>query len=356
MPSSRNRATRLWFVPRAVSTRERGVGMKLLHRTKSAPTRPMSRSDRTVSRLMGVGVLTLALGIPSFGFIYYRDQHVDAGPSLIDRQTQSAEQAVRKEPNNVGARLALAASYQSEKKTDAALKQYDEILKADGASRPALMGRGGALLAKGDLNAAAASYRKITGKAVKGEFAGADPQLQEAYYYLGSIALKQGKTAAAVTELEHALKITRSDSDALYLIGVARLKQNKPKLAVDALKQALLFVPTGWCEPYSQLAKAHRQLGNAPQATYASAMVDFCLKKPTDAKRKLKTLVSGPVAVDAMLGLGLIAETASSNAEAIGWYQKVVAVDAKNVGAQSALSRLGAKPSAPSASPSLGAK
>jgi tetratricopeptide (TPR) repeat protein len=272
------------------------------------------------------------------------------------RQTQFAEQAVRKEPNNVGARLALAASYQSEEKTDQAIKQYDEILKADGSSRAALLGRGGALMTKGDLNAAAASYRKITGKAAKGEFAGADPQLQEARYFLGSIALKQGKTTEAVTELEAALKITRSDSDALYLLGVARLKQNKPKLAVDALTQALQFVPTGWCQPYSQLVKANRQLGNAPKATYAGAMVDFCHKKPADAKRKLKTLVAGPVAVDAMLGLGLIAETASSNAEAISWYQKVVAVDAKNVGALSALSRLGAKPSAASASPSLGAK
>ena len=89
---------------------------------------------------------------------------------------------------------------------------------------------------------------------------------------------------------------------------------------------------------------------------YAGAMVDFCHKKPADAQKKLQTLIDGPVAVDAMMGLGLIAETASSNAAAIGWYQKVIAVDAKNGGALSALSRLGAKPSPAAASPSIGAK
>jgi tetratricopeptide (TPR) repeat protein len=301
---------------------------------------------------MGLGVLTLAIGIPSFGVLYYRDQHVNAGPSLVARQTQSAEAAVRKAPNNIGARLQLAAAYQLDKRTDDALKQYEEILKADGKNRGALLGAGGALLAKGDLTAAATTYRKITGFAQKGEFSGADPQLEEAHYYLGSIAVKQGNTKEALAELQSALKINRTDSDALYLLGVARLKDGTPQLAVDSLKQALLFVPTGWWQPYSQLAKAYGQLGQVPQATYARAMADFCHKRPADATRQLKTLTTGPVAVDALVGLGLIAETAANREEAVAWYQKALAVDATNVDAISALSRLGVQPPAGHASPS----
>ena len=293
----------------------------------------------------------LVVGVGAFGFIYYQDQHVDAGPSQAIRQIEGAEAAVKKAPNNIGSRLQLADAYRLEKRHDDELKQYDEILKADKTNRTALLGRGGALMAKDDLKGAAASYKKITASARTGEFAGADPQLQEARYYLGSIALTQGKTKEAITELTAALRITRSDSDALYLMGVAQLQNGQPQLAVDALKQALLFVPTGWCEPQTQLALAYGKLNQTPQATYAGAMADFCLKKTAEAKRRLTTLTTGPAKLEALLGLGLIAETTSKNAEAISWYQKALTVDAKNLSAISSLSRLGVAPSKTSPKP-----
>jgi len=311
--------------------------MKLSRRSPSV-------SDRASSRLLRWGALVLVIGIAAFGVIYYQDQHVDAGPSLVGRQIAGAEAAVKKEPNNVQTRLQLAAAYRADQRLDDALKQYDEILKADKINRTALLGRGGVLIDKGDLTAAAVAYRTITAEARGGEFAGADPQLQEARYFLGSIAVKQGKTKEAIKELEAALKINRADSDALYLLGVAQLKDGAPKLAVASLKQALLFVPTGWCEPYSQLTLAYGKLAQVPEKAYATAMESFCLKKPAAAKSQLKALTNGPVAVDALLGLGLIAETESNNPEAVSWYKKVLAVDLKNGAAISALSRLGAGP------------
>jgi tetratricopeptide (TPR) repeat protein len=313
--------------------------MKLTQRTTSV-------SARTTTWLIRLGVTVLVIGVAAFGFIYYQDQHVDAGPSLLGRQTQAAEAAVKKTPNNIAARLQLAAAYRSDKRMNDALKQYDEILKAEGNHRTALLGRGSTLTATGDLEEAAAAYRKITGAAVKGEFAAQDPQLAEAHYFLGSILLKQGKTKEAITELQGALKIDRTDSDALYLLGVARLKQGEAQLAVDALKQALRFVPTGWCEPYSQLVQAYGKLGSVPQATYAGGMLDFCQNRPADAIRQLKTLTAGPVAVDAMVGLGLIAETASNRDEAVAWYKKALAVDPANISAISSLSALGVGPTA----------
>lgn len=313
--------------------------MKLNRRNASA-------SDRTMRRVLRLGVLALAIGGVSFGFMYFQDQHVDAGPSLVGRQIEGAEAAVKKAPNDIGVRLQLASAYAANKQTDDALKQYDEILKSEKTNRTALLGRGGALTAKGELVAAAESYHKITAAARTGEFAGADPQLEEARYFLGSIAIKQGKTKEAITELQGALKIDRTDSDAWNLLGIAQLKEGLPKLAVDSLNRAVAFVPTGWCEPYSQLALAYQKLSQAPQAKYAAAMANFCNKKPADAKRELKTLTTGPVAVDAMLGLGLIAETESNKAEAITWYQKAMTVDRKSIPAISALSRLGMAPPA----------
>jgi len=295
---------------------------------------------------MRLGVLVLVVGVLAFAGIYYQDQHVSAGPSMIDRQTQSAEAAVKKAPNNIGARLELAGAYQSAKRMDDALAQYKVILQADKKNRTALLGSGRILIAEGDLKAASAAYHRITDISAKGEFAAADPQLEEAHYFLGSILVTQGKNKEALTELGAALKIDKTDSDALYLMGVAQLKAGQPLLAVSALRQALLFVPTGWCEPYSQLALAYGKLGSAIQATYASGMADFCHKKPADAKRKLTTLITNksPVAVDALLGLALMAETESNNTEAVSWYKQVLTLDRTNVSAISSLSRLGVTP------------
>lgn len=309
--------------------------MKLTRRTTSV-------SDRKLNRLITAAVLTLALGIPAFGVIYYRGQHVDSGPTLIERQVQTAEQAVRKSPDNIGLRLQLAAVYHATKQYDIALKQYDEILAVDATNRAALMGRGDVLVAKGDLTKATAAFQKIVSTAKGGEFASADPQLQKAHYSLGQIALKQGRAKDALPSLQAAVKIDPTDADALYLLGTADLQTGAPERAVQELQRALAFVPTGWCEPYSQLSQAFKKLGRTPQAEYAGAMVDFCEKRPADAKRRLKPLTSGPVAVDAMLGLGMIAEKESDRSGAISWYQKVLSADAKNFNARTGLNRLSA--------------
>lgn len=305
--------------------------------------RSTSVSDQRLSRLLRLGVLVLVVGVLAFAGIYYQDQRVDAGPSLTDRNIASAEQAVRKAPNNIGARLQLAAAYQSVQRMGDALKQYDEILVADATNRAALLGRGDVLVAKGDLKSAATSYEKIVGKAKGGEFAANDPQLAQAYSSLGQIALTQGKPKDAVTKLESAVKIDPGDADAWYFLGTANAKAGTPKQAVEAFRRALNFVPTGWCEPYTQLNTVYKQLGRTAEAEYAGAMVDFCQNRPADAKRRLLPLTKGPVAVDSMLGLGMIAEAASDRAGATAWYQKVIAADPKNFNARGGLTRLGAK-------------
>jgi tetratricopeptide (TPR) repeat protein len=314
--------------------------------------RTTSASDRRLSLLLRAGVVVLVVGVAAFGTIYYQDQHVSAGPSMIDRQTTSAEAAVTKTPNDINARLTLAADYQLNQRSSDALAQYDIILKAAKGNRFALLGQGSVLIAQGNLTAAAASYKQITTENAKGEFAGADPQLQEAYYYLGSIAVKQGKSTEAILELQAALGIDPQDSDSLYLMGLAQLKAGKTQLAIDAFTKAVAFVPTGWCDPYTQLALANGRLKRAPEATYNAGLADFCHKKPADAKAKLMTLVKGTQGVNAMLGLALIAETDSSHAEAITWYKKVLTVAPTNAVAVAAVKQLATGPTPSSTSPS----
>ena len=310
-----------------------------------------SLSDRRVTLLLRLGVLVLIVGVGAFGTVYYKDQYVSAGPSMIERQTTSAETAVKNAPNDINARLTLAADYQLNKRSSDALNQYDIILTAVKGNRFALLGQGSVLIAQGKLTAAAASYKQITAGNAKGEFAGADPQLQEAYYNLGSIAVQQHRTTDALFELQAALGIDPQDSDSLYLMGLAQAQAGKTQLAIDAFSKAVTFVPTGWCEPYTQLALANTKLKRAPEATYNTGLADFCHNKTADAKAKLTTLIKGPQAVNAMLGLAMIAETDSSHAEAVTWYKKVLTVDGTNAVAIAAIKQLATGPTPSSTSP-----
>lgn len=302
--------------------------------------RIVSPTDRVVGRTLWVEVAILGIGLALFGGFYLADQRVSAGPSLSQRQVRAAEEQVRTAPNSIAARLELARAYQRDGRSDDALRQYQEILAADGTNRLALLGAGSIYLANHDLDRAAETYRAVVGTAGTGEFAGADPQLQEAHYYLGQIRLTQGELDDAATELQAALRIEPTDSDAWYLLGTARLKDGDAKAAAAALREAVRFVPTGWCEPYSALVQAYHQLGQAPQERYAGAMVAFCRHDPDAAVRELTPLTTGPVAVEAMLGLGMIAENGTDRDAARQWYRRVLAADPDNAAATSALARL----------------
>ena len=83
-------------------------------------------------------------------------------------------------------------------------------------------------------------------------------------------------------------------------------------------------------------------------------MVAACEKRPAEAKAALQPLVTGAYAVDAMLGLGLIAEDEGDTTTAAAMYAKVLAGDPQNFSAITGLNRLGvvAASGAPSGAPS----
>lgn len=291
-----------------------------------------------------LGVAVLVVGLAAVGFLYYKDQYVTPTPSMLQQQINLTEAAVRKSPNNVDARLHLGLVYQQAKRYEDALAQFEQVLKVAPDSKDALVAKGYALLEKGDLEAAKAPLTKVIKATRKGEFANSDSLLGAAYYYLGVIAIKQQKPEVAIEQLSHSLNIAPTDSDAMYQIGLAQLQQGKPAKAVATFKNALRFVPTGWCEPHQQMQTAYTTMKKPELASSASAMAVFCAGRVDEAKAQLTTLAKGPAAVEAMLGLGLIAESQSDPKTAIGWYQKALAKDPKNVAAMSSLASLGVTP------------
>ncbi len=294
--------------------------------------------EQTLDRLIRLGLKAVAAGIVLVAIVYFLDRPATA-PSLVDRQIAVGEKAVRGHPANVGLRLQLAEVYRTANRPAGALEQYRAVLKVE-ANQVALLGRGEVLAERGELAAARQSFEQAIGKA-GGQYARVNPQLEGAYYGLGSVMLKQHHAKEAMLQEQKALKIEPTDADALYVLGTAAVEAGTYDRAIKALRQAVLFVPSGWCEPYEQLANAYRAQHRGAQLEYAGAMVELCEKKPADASRRLQRLTSGPVAVDAMLGLGMAAEEESQRASAAHWYRKVLAADPENFNARGGLARLG---------------
>lgn len=297
-------------------------------------------SDRTTNRLIKLFAIVLVAGIPAFAAFYYFDRHVDVGPTQIQRTVSAAEAAVRSAPNNLGSRLDLAAAYVTASRFNDALAQLNEVLKAEPTNRAALMGRGGAYLSLGKLTESAADYQAVIDMSKNGEMAASDPQLELALYSLGQIRLKEGKAADAVPLLNQAVNIDGGDADALFALGTALVKTGDPTTGVLALRRSTAFVPTGWCEPYVELQAAYEALGKVDGATYAAGMVAFCQGLPDAGMAKLKPLTGGPFALDALVGLGLIAEQQRDPADATSYYEQALTLDPKNFLAITGLNRL----------------
>jgi tetratricopeptide (TPR) repeat protein len=297
--------------------------------------------EQTIDRLIRVGVRALAVGVVAVAVIWFIESR-QTTPTLVSRQIAAAEDAVREAPEQTGLRLRLADMYRAAKRPDDALEQYDAVLKAEANQGTALLGRGEVLAEREELKEAKKSFGKIIGATKGKQFAQVNPQLEAAYYGLASVLLKEGKAKEAAVAARNATKIEPADADAWYLLGTADIKAGSYKPGIGALRKVVLFVPTEWCDPYEQLATAYTAQHRKSQAEYATAMAELCEKDPGGAAERLKALTKGPVAVDAMVGLGMAAEAQSQRQNAKRWYRMAVARDPENFNARTGLARLGA--------------
>jgi tetratricopeptide (TPR) repeat protein len=305
-------------------------------------------SDRTLNRILLGLIVTIVIGVPAIALVYVLDRNVDPGPPVAERAITAGEEAVRAEPNKLSNRYGLAIAYVAADRQADAITQFSEILKVEPVHRGALLGRADAYVTLGDLDAAARDFQALVGATEGGEMAMVDPQREAAFYGLGSIALSQARPADAVIALTEAVKINRTDADALNLLGTALLQTGDAESAIKALRAALALVPAGWCEPYAQLGAAYAAAGNSAGAQYGSGMVALCEQRIEAAEQVLMPLIEGPLAMDALIGLGLAAEERGDQTAAIDFYSRVYATDPTNFNAITGLNRLGAPdPAAP---------
>jgi tetratricopeptide (TPR) repeat protein len=318
-------------------------------------TSPTKMDDQQLNRLIKRVLLLLILGTIAFVAFYALDRWRPASTPIIDRQLSALEQQVRDTPDDVTSRGQLANTYVAKGRFEDAIVQYNLILETGKADELAKYGRAAAYMGLGQLDNAAADYQAVVEIAKGGEMGNVDPMLQASYYRLGSIAMQQGKPAAAIPFLEKALAIKRSDADSLYMIGTAYVATGDTDKAEAALRSAIDFVPIGWSEPYTALADAFTKAGKAAEAEWAGAMADLAAGKPELAEPRLLAIVNGEAALDAAIGLGLLYETNGDTATAAVWYGKALAKDPQNAAARLGMGRVGPGGSALPALPTPGA-
>jgi tetratricopeptide (TPR) repeat protein len=295
-------------------------------RIASFGSMPEAQVDRLIKRIG----LILVLGTLVFAGFYIFDRWRLPAPSMVDRTIASLEAAVRDNPADFIARGQLGDAYLVARRYTEAIAVYDAVLTTGQADQLAYFGRARAYQAMGDLAAAKADFQAVIDIARTGEMAHVDPMMNAAFYGLGAIALDEGKPADAIQYLSAAIAIKRADADAMNLLGAAYVRNNEPEKAIEPLRKAIAFVPIGWSEPYTTLAQAYEQTGDAPRAEWAWAMADLSEGRTAAAETRLLAIVDGPIALEAAIGLALLHERGSDMTAAEEWYRKVLVLDPEN--------------------------
>jgi len=319
----------------------------------TAVVRHPEGQDKGLRRLLRLLIVIFLVFFLAFAVVYYLSQRPASTPALSDRAVTTAEQAVTENPNDVSARLGLAAAYLQAGRRDDALTQYGEIIKADNTNRAALIGSGTIKFKTEDYDGAKQDFQQVVKNSGGKEFSNADPQLESSQYFLGLINTKLGDIPAAITHLKAALAIDDTDADAWNALGSAQVRANSYEEAVQSYEQALAFIPSGWCDPYQGLAVAYGHLKKQSGADYANAMNLVCTGDNEAGIAQLTGLTKGEFHLPALLGLGMASESMGDAASALTYYKQVIAEDPKSIPALSAIARLqGNGPPAAPAAPS----
>jgi superkiller protein 3 len=296
--------------------------------------------DQILNRIIIYAGVLLVVGVVAFGTYYYFDRRpVETGPSPIDAAITRAEAAVRANPQDFDARMALASGLFGTERYAEAVEQYRAAVTIDDTHLGAIAGLARALYEVGSLDESAENFQKIAAAA---QAADLSPQLiGAAYYFLARIALDKGNGQEAITYAETALRADGSDADALQMLGEAHVAAGNFDAAITPLIKATAFVPD-FFEAYQQLELAYQGKGMTAEAQYARGMGLYSTQKYDAAREQLEAAIAAnPDIAGAHLGLGLIYEKQGKKDAAIAALERAVQIEPNNFMALNSLSRLG---------------
>jgi tetratricopeptide (TPR) repeat protein len=291
-----------------------------------------------LNRLIIWSAALLVIVVVGFGAYYYVDQSQSGDSSLSERELTLAEQAVTEDPTNIVNRLVLADLYYGRGRYEEAVTQYDAAVQLNDQSPLAHVGLDRALIETGEFERANENFQAVIDLSQEEDISG--KLVQSSYYYLGSMALDQGKPDEAVAHFQKATDLERSDADAWYMLGIAYKENGQLDEAVDALQSAVAFVPD-FAEAYEVMAEVFEESGSSAGVAYADGMAAYARGDLGTAADKLEQAIAeSPTMADAHVGLGLVREGQGQDAAAIVAYQEALHLRPDDFLATSGLARL----------------
>ncbi len=213
----------------------------------------------------------LILLVVAFGAYYAFDRYFVPVESPLDQSVRQLEDAVRKQPNDPELRVMVGNGYVRQGRLDKAVIQYQEALKLKEDWQPALLAMAATELEQRNEARAEEIYRRVADLNQDNELRYSLPDLGLAYYRLASLTEKRGQHAEAAAWAGEALKVDRTDADALLLLGQAEEGQAHLEHAVDAYRRAAAFDPN-FREAFAGLERVASRSGNSREAAYAKSM------------------------------------------------------------------------------------
>ncbi len=302
---------------------------------KRARNRLMSSA---LNRMIIWSAALLVVSVVGFAVYYYVGQSGSAESGMAERELAVAEQFVRDDPSNITNRLVLADLYFGRQRYEDAVTQYEASIQIAAGSPLARVGLGRALMETGDFEGASENFTFVIDLSAEEDISG--KLVQSSYYYIGIMALEQGKADEAVEHFQQATTLERSDADAWYMLGTAYGESGRLDEAVEALGRAVAYVPN-FTEAYETLADVFDQKGLSGEALYARGMAAYSRDELGEAAGKLEAAIdSAPTLSQAHAGLGLVREIQGQKDAAIVAYQQALQLDPDDFLARGGLTRL----------------
>ncbi|MDZ4063741.1 MAG: tetratricopeptide repeat protein [Coriobacteriia bacterium] len=335
-------------------------------------TRSADRLDQVLT--LGVWLLVVALiGLGGwFGFSVFKTREAERLASPTGRTMMALMEQIKKHPNDVALRVRIGETYASAGMYDDAMKSFKQALELDPEHSGAYLDMGLVSMATKEWGEAEKYFTRVLELTAGAEYEGLSQRREQSFFYLGQIALDDGRFEETIGFLKEALRIRRSASDTYLYLGRAYHGLDELDAAIDNLLVALRLDPK-YPEARYELGRYYLERGDEASAAVSFRMVVDShpeVDQPVEALEamgpasdriksakqaleegdKTKALSDATIAVavdpknmEALLLKGTVLEQMGRKADARETYKAALAIDPKNEEASAALKRVSGK-------------
>jgi tetratricopeptide (TPR) repeat protein len=317
--------------------------------------------------IAGVGLVVLVLAV-YLGLSVWLGNRLVVKSTPAERAIAAMVAAVRKNPNDINARMQLAQAFAVAGRDAEAVKQYEAVLSVNKDFTPAISGLGFQALLRKDWKQGEKYFRRVVDLLEPESGKGRDSSLEIAYYYLATALYEQGQYEEAVGYAKAAIRLRRDAADTHYLLANCYKKLEIADGYKKELETTLMFDPKmpEANYDYGLILLQKGDIAGAAEHFRTSADSAPNIEKPQDQLEKLgpgskrlaeakrlektepaKALVEARIAaalepnsVETLVLLGKLYEANKQPDKALEVYRRVLRIDPGNEDALAGVKRV----------------